>query len=142
MKALELKEKLLAEGCNASNFAILGRGDGAFCLDKKGAKWAIFYSERGCDSEPIFISENEEEACGYFFNYVLKQKHWHIVGFFKYESDAIALEDKLVSISIKSIRNDISAYKMANDLRYKVFVIGKDIFKVRERLGHVQVCYI
>lgn len=35
MKALELKEKLLAEGCNPSNFAILGRGDDAFCLDKK-----------------------------------------------------------------------------------------------------------
>lgn len=73
---------------------------------------------------------------------MLKQKHWHIVGFFKYESDAIALENKLVSISIKSIRNDIPAYKTANDPRYRVFVIGKDIFKLRERLGHVLVCYV
>ena len=141
MKASELQEKLIAEGCNPANFSVLGRGDDAFCLDKKGSKWAVFYSERGCDSKPIFASDNEVEACEYFFNYVVKQQHWHIVGFFKKESEAIELEDKLVSIGIKPIRNDIPAYKTANDPRYRVFVVGKEIFKVRECLGHVKVSY-
>ena len=132
MKASELQEKLIDEGCNPDNFAVLCRGHDAFCLDKKGSKWAVFYSERGCDSEPIFTSENEEEACEFFFNYVVKQQHWHIVGFFNKESDAIELVDKLVAIGIKPIRNDIPAYKTANDPRYRVFFVGKEIFKVKE----------
>ena len=141
MKVSELQEELIAEGCNPSNFAVLSRGDDAYCLDKKDSNWAVFYSERGCDSKPIFTSKNEDEACEFFFSYVIKQLHWHIVGFFKNESDAIDLEEKLVSISIKPIRNDISAYRSANDPRYRVFVVGKDIFKVREHLDHVKVSY-
>ncbi|MFM5463737.1 SPOR domain-containing protein [Aeromonas simiae] len=139
MNASELQIKLFAEGCNPANFSVLGRGDDMLCLDEKGGKWSIFYSERGCDSEPIFTSDNEEEACKIFFNYVVKQQHWHIVGFFKNESDAVELEDKLVAIGIKPIRNDIPAYKTANDPRYRVFVVGKEIFKVRECLGHVNI---
>jgi len=141
MKASELQEKLIAEGCNPNNFSVFGRGNDAFCLDKKGSKWAVFYSERGCDSEPVFTTKHEEVACEYFFNYVIKQQHWHIVGFFKHESEAVELENNLVSIGIKPIRNNIPAYKTANDPRYRVFVVGKDIFKARERLGLVKVSY-
>jgi len=139
MKAIELQEKLISEGCNPNNFSVLGRGDDAYCLDMKDGKWAVFYSERGCDSEPIFTSISEDEACEYFFNYVVKQQHWHIVGFFEKESDAVELEERLVSSGINPIRNDIPAYNTANDPRYRVFVVGKDIFKIREYLGHVNV---
>lgn len=141
MKASELKEKLIAAGCNPANFSVLGKGDDAFCLDKKRNEWAVFYTERGCDSKPIFTSDNEEEACEYFFNYVVKQQHWHIVGFFKKESEADELAGKLVSIGVNPIRNDIPAYKTTNDPRYRVFVVGKDIFKVRECQGHVKFRY-
>ena len=141
MKASELTELLIAEGCNQSNFSVLSRGDDAFCLDKKGNEWVIFYSERGCDSEPIFRSKSENNACEYFFNYVKKQDHWHIVGLFKKEEEAKELEGKINAIGIKPIRNDIPAYKTANDPRFRVFVVGKDIFKVRERLGSLQVNY-
>lgn len=139
MKASELTEKLIAEGCNENNFAVLSRGNDAFCIDKKGNEWVVFYSERGYDSDPIFKSESESEACEFFFNYVTKQKHWHIVGFFKSEKEAQELESKLAAIGIKPIRNDIPAYKTANDPRYRVFVVGKDIFKVRKHLGNVSV---
>ena len=33
-------------------------------LDKKGNEWVVFYSERGIDSEPIYQSESESDACG------------------------------------------------------------------------------
>jgi hypothetical protein len=135
MKPSELKKKLIAEGCNENNFAVLSRGNDAFCLDKKGNEWVVFYSERGCDSDPIFRSESENDACDFFFKYVTNQQHCHLVGFFKNESEAKELESKLLSIGVKPIRNDIPAYKTANDPRYRVFVVGKDIFKVRERIN-------
>jgi len=141
MKASELKGKLIAEGCNGNKFAVLSRGNDACCLDKKGNEWVVFYSERGCDSEPILKSESENEACEFSFNHVVKQKHWPIVGFFKSEKEAKDLESKLVAIGIKPIRNDFPAYKTANDPRYRVFVVGKDIFKVRKQLGDEPVNY-
>lgn len=141
MKASELNNMLIAEGCNKSNFAILSQGNDAFCLNKKGKEWAVFYSERGCDSEPIFSSKSENAACEFFFNYVKKQEHWHIVGIYKNENEAKELEDKIATIGVKSIRNDIPDYQTTNGLRFRVFVVGKDIFKVRERLGSIQIKY-
>lgn len=141
MKASGLRKRLLAAGCNESNFAVLSRGNDAFCLDKKGNIWVVFYSERGLDSEAIFSPESENEACEFFFDYVTKQQHWHIVGFFKNESEAKELESKLVAIGVQPIRNDIPAYRTASDPRYRVFVVGKDIFKVRESLGNVSIIY-
>ena len=141
MKASDLRKRLIAEGCNVNNFAVLSRGNDAVCLDKNGNEWIVFYSERDRDSEPIFSSESEEEACEFFFNYVTKQQHWHIVGFFKNENEAKELEGKLVALDVQAIRNDMPAYKTANDPRYRVFVAGKDIFRVREHLGNVSVNY-
>jgi hypothetical protein len=77
----------------------------------------------------------------FFYDYILRQQHWHIVGFFKAESFAIELEDKLKAIGVKSIRNDIPAYSALNDSRYRVFVVGKDIFKAREYLGDIHINY-
>lgn len=141
MKAAELKEKLLAEGCNENNFAVMSRGNDSFCLDKKGDQWAVFYAERGHDSEPIFTSADEAAACEFFYQTILKIQHWHLVGFFQQESQAISLEEKLKSLGIQPVRNDIPAYQAANDPRYRVFVVGKDIFAVRKHFGQVIVTY-
>lgn len=141
MKSSELTKKLLEEGCNPHSFAVLSRSHDAYCIDKKGKEWTVFYSERGCDSDPIFRSTSEEEACEFFYQYVINQEHWHIVGFFKDETDAKELEDKLLSIGIKPIRNDIPSYKSANDPRFRVFVVGKDIFKAKEYFGHIEIRY-
>jgi len=46
-----------------------------------------------------------------FFDYVKKQDHWHIVGFFKSEEDAKKLESKIKFMGAKSFRNNISFYK-------------------------------
>jgi len=141
MNSSQLIEKLLAEGCSKSNFTVNGHGSDVYCLNRKDGVWAVFYTERGQDSAPIFVSESEKEACEFFYNYIMKMEHWHIVGFFKKEGDAKALEAKLASIGVKAIRNDIPAYKQRNDPRFRVFVVGKDIFKVREAFGEPSIIY-
>jgi hypothetical protein len=141
MKVSELTEKLISQGCNKNNFAILSTADDAYCLKMKGNEWIIVYSERGSDSEPIYKSNSEEDASEYFYNYILKQEHLHIVGFFKDQTKAKKLELKLKAIGINPVRNDIPAYKEANDPRFRVFVVGKDIFKAREQLGKISINY-
>jgi hypothetical protein len=141
MKAKYLTKKLIAEGCNPKSFAVLSRNHDAYCIDHDGKEWTVFYSERGCDSDPIFRSINEEEACDFFYQLVINQEHWHIVGFFKDETEAKNLVTKLLAIDIKPIRNDIPSYKGAKDPRFRVFVVGKDIFKVRENFGHIEIRY-
>lgn len=139
MKVTDLQKKLIQEGCNPDNFAVLSKVDGVFCIDKNGNQWKVFYSERGQTSEPVFISTNENEACNFFYDLILKQQHWHLVGFFKQETDAKLLEEILLAADIKPVRNDIPAYKTANDPRYRLFVVGKDIFKARELLGKIDI---
>ena len=139
MNASELKDKLLAEGCNENNFAILSTGNDVFCLDKRGYDWVVYYTERGCDSEPIFKSRSEKVACKFFYDYILDMEHWHLVGFFKEKLDALRMESKLDNAGVKFRRNDIPAYKSSNDPRYRIFVIGKDIFKFRELFGNESV---
>jgi hypothetical protein len=141
MTASEVYKKLLAEGCNKSNFAIHRSEHDAFCLAQRGDKWVVYYSERGQDSPPEYESSSEDDACQFFYKLVMEQQHWHILGFFKAEGDAIALERRLKSIGVEPIRNDIPAYKHRDDPRYRVFVAGKDIFKVRELWGDTTVTY-
>lgn len=135
---LELEKRLIEEGCNPRNIAIQTRSDDAYCLDKINGFWSVFYSERGRDSSPIFSTDNKEEAAEFYFKHILKQQHWHIVGFFKNETLARNLQSKLDKFGIKYIRNDIPSYKFVGDKRYRVFVVGKDIFKVREKLGNLE----
>ncbi|MCL1046945.1 SPOR domain-containing protein [Shewanella electrodiphila] len=137
----ELADKLLSEGCTQNSFAVLSRQSDAYCLDKVAGKWSVFYSERGVDSEPLYTSKSESEACKYFYDLILNLEHLHLVGFFKLESQAFELVDKLAGFEIQSIRNDIPAYNTANDPRYRVFVIGADIFKVKNTLGEFEIKY-
>jgi hypothetical protein len=141
MTASEVYEKLLAEGCNKSHFAVHRSEHDAFCLAQRGDKWVVYYSERGQDSPPEYESASENDACLFFYKLVLEQQHWHILGFFEDEDDAIALEERLKSIGVEPIRNDIPAYKHRDDPRYRVFVAGKDIFKVRGLWGDTAVTY-
>ena len=141
MIASEVCEKLLAEGCTKSSFSIHSSQHDALCLAKRGDIWVIYYSERGQDYSPEFESTSEEDACQFFYKLVMEQQHWHIVGFFKNEGEAKALEAKLKLIGVESIRNDIPAYKHRDDPRYRVFVVGKDIFRVKELLGDISITY-
>ncbi|QQX79818.1 SPOR domain-containing protein [Shewanella sp. KX20019] len=135
MLASELTKKLLAEGCTPESFAVLSRQSDAYCLDRLGGAWAVFYSERGIDANPIYWSSSEIDACRFFYDYILNLEHWHLVGFFIQETKAQELEHKLKKFGVGSIRNDIPAFNTANAPRYRVFVVGKDIFKAKDHLG-------
>jgi hypothetical protein len=129
MKRCDLEASLLAEGCNINTFAVgTPKGaDDAFCIVYQNQRWEFFYTERGQDSQPIFTSESEEEASEYFYQYVLKQPNWHLVGWFGCESGALELERKISALGAKPIRNDIPEM---GGRQFRVFVQGKDIFPV------------
>jgi hypothetical protein len=137
MNIKELKHQLLEEGCSPFQFSVGPGGSDVFALDHKNGKWCIFYTERGRDDDPIFESASEEEACVFYFNYITtKIQHNHLVGFFTSEQNAQKLETRLAQNGIRSHWDKIP-YGGWNDPRYRVFVVGKDIFKARDILGEV-----
>jgi len=137
MNIRQLGHRLVEEGCSATNYSIGYRGSDVFCLLNQNGTWRVFYTERGQDDAPIFESKNEEEACEFYFEYIAKQiRHDHMVGFFHSEEYAKALSAKLDQSGIQSQRDKIP-YGVWADPRYRVFVVGKDIFKAREILDEV-----
>lgn len=141
MDALETYKKLIAEGCSTQNFAIDSHGSDVYCLCNKNGAWSVFYTERGVDCPPIFSSASQTQACEFFYNYIMEMEHWHIVGFYKDLSSAKAMESKLSSLSIRFVRNDIPAYREQNDPRFRVFVVGKDIFRFKDIFGEPCISY-
>jgi hypothetical protein len=141
MKAVEVRSYLLAQGCSEALFAVGSRGaaSDAFCLVHDGRHWTVFYTERGEDSPPIYSSDSESDACAFFVRHILSLEHWHLVGSFVRESEAIAVASKVESLGAKPIRNDIPHYSRMNDPRYRVFVKSKDIFPVREAFRELPV---
>ena|SRR5215207_824811 len=106
-------------------------GSDVFCLAQQDGPWRVFYTERGKADAPIFESTNEVEACESYFNYVTtKFRHNHLVGYYASEQNAIALELQLTQNGIQSHRDKIP-YGGWSAPRYRVFVVGKDIFKAR-----------
>jgi len=137
VNARELKQRLLHEGCSPYQFSIGPGGSDVFCLDQRDGKWIIFYTERGRDDDPIFESASEHEACEFYFTYIsAKIRHDHLVGFFVSQQNARSLTEKLAQHGIQSHEDKIP-YGGWSDPRYRVFVVGKDIFKARELLEDV-----
>jgi hypothetical protein len=137
MHASELEQRLLEEGCSCYNFSIGPGGSDGYCHERQEGIWRVFYTERGKDDPPIFESRSEAEACEFYFDYIAKKiRHNHLVGFFTSEQKAGDLEAQLAQPGIPSHQDKIS-YGDWNDPRYRVFVVGKDIFKARAVLGEV-----
>lgn len=139
MKASELTDLLLNEGCNHGNFRVgnVGGADDAFCLTENYGTWEVFYTERGTKS-PIFSSTSETEACEFFYKQIMEMEHWHIVGFFKEKKNLETLEKSMKEKGIIFHRNDIP-YGGPNDLRYRIFVIGKEKFKANEHFSELPI---
>lgn len=136
MNIQHLTQYLADEGCSPANYAIGTRGSAsdAYCLTHSGGQWSVYYTERGLDRTPIFESADEEEACAFFRNFIMNMRHDHLVGFFRAESAAQALQAVLERYGIPTLEDAIP-YHGWHDPRFRVFVVGKDIFKTREILG-------
>lgn len=141
MTLAEVTPFLLAEGCNPMTFAVGSRGSAsdAYVLAQQNGRWEVFYTERGSDSAPIFSTDNEDEACRFFIQKVSTTQQWHMVGWFTKEADANQMEEKIKTLGITPIRNDIPCFSGPRDPRYRLFVVGKDIFPMRTAFATLPV---
>ena len=138
MNVEELNGRLEEEACGHYS---LGKRDpgGAFCLIHENGMRRVFYSERNLDDAPLFEGESETDACEFFFDYMTNHiLHTHLVGYFISLANAEALAEKLLQYDIPTHRNDIP-YHGWHDPRFRLFVTGKDVFKVRDLLGELPV---
>lgn len=140
MNLAELKMRLEEEACSPSHYSLGTRyPGGAFCIVFEQGMWRIFYSERNFDDAPLFESADESQACEFFFHYMTTRiLHTHLVGYFIALENAEALAMQLSQHGIRTHRNDIP-YHGWHDPRFRVFVVGKDVFKARELLGELPV---
>ncbi len=136
MNSIELNDCLLAAGCNPENYAIESRGSysGSHLLHFANGLWQVCYTERGCNDAPTFTSPDEAAACTYFYNFVMGIRHDHCVGFFRTEATAAALSNQLSAYNMTPHTDQIP-YNGPHDPRFRVFVVGIDIFKARHLLG-------
>jgi hypothetical protein len=133
MELKDLHDKLIAEGCN--RFYIDGIGglqsDDVECLGFNNGAWEVYYIERGVKNEPLFISENKQEAIKYYYKHITNQEHIHIVVFTRFRKLFNLKKEKLEQAGIKIFENNIPHYKEKDDIIYRLFVINKDIFKAK-----------
>lgn len=131
MRISELQKKLEEAGCSQMTYSIESGGSDVYCLRNDGRRWNVFYTERGCDSEPIFTSDSESDACEFFFDYICKQPNWHLIGVFPSELEAKAFENEVARLGATPIRNDLPESMMGTP-QFRVFVAGRDIHLVRD----------
>lgn len=140
MDIQELEQRLVQEGCNPNSYAIgcTGLASDAYCLTHDGEEWSVYYTERGQHQAPVFKSHIEDDACQFFFRHMMGLRHNHCVGFFRSEARAQSLLNKLMQHGLNAHQDKIP-YGGPLDPRYRVFVVGKAIFKAKELLGAVPV---
>lgn len=136
MNIRELEQRLIEEGCNPGNYAIGSRGfaSDAYCLTYNGQEWQVYYTERGQDQAPEYSSNSEEEACEYFFQFMMKFRHDHCVGTFLSKSAATELHTALESHGLHPFQ-DVIPYPVLKEPLYRVWVSGKEIFLVENIIG-------
>ena len=136
MNFKELDERLAEEGFN-SQFYCVGPGwhrlgDG-YALDKVGDSFEWFYVERGQRGRAEKVFASEEEACRFVYE-TLSKDDWarsHMIGMFASEAEATALAGELSREGIRS-KTDRIPYGGPDAPRFRVFVYGRDVFKVRK----------
>lgn len=71
LKELENKLKLNSQISSDSYSLSGGLPNESLCINYNGRQWEVYYSERGNKSN-MNIFNTENEACEYFYNYLLK----------------------------------------------------------------------
>ena len=130
MNLRQLRKRLEEEGCSPLNYAVGSRASDAFCLIRESGIWKVCYSERGRDSDPIFTSASESEACGFFLDHMCRQPNQHLVGTFGSDEEAKTFEAEVARAGARPFRNDVPA-AIHGTPRFRVFVAGKDIHIAR-----------
>ncbi|MEQ1773761.1 MAG: hypothetical protein ABL891_08255 [Burkholderiales bacterium] len=138
MNVAELQRRFDEEAANGYVIGPDRRESDVYCLTQKGSHWEVCYTERGLDQSPLFTSGSEQEACDYFFKYMMSFRHDHCAGFFRSKTAADAFHVKLEAMRLSPWQDKIP-YGGLNEPRYRVLVAGKAIFAVRAAFGAVPV---
>lgn len=134
----ELKQRLHEAGCSTANYQI---GEpwavsDLYCLAKRNGRFHIFYTERGLDSPPEKIFDDEAEACQYYFDFVMNIRHNHLVGFYQ-SADSLERHAAFLEKHGIATTRDKVPYGGWHDPRYRLFVEGTDIFTVQQLLSNL-----
>ncbi len=136
MELNELYDQLIAEGC--VRFCIEGIGaqsyDDMERLEMKAGQWQVNYYERGQVVETLFSGPDKQEAIRFYYDYVMKIQHWHLVVFTRSLAVFNWHKDILENLGIGTIQNDIEE---EHDYKYRLFVTNKDIFNAKEALDEI-----
>ena len=72
MNRKQLEQRLKQENINEYYYSLEGGfPNEAFCINKGDNFWEVYYSERGRKSQ-VKTFEFEEDACDYFYNWLMK----------------------------------------------------------------------
>ncbi len=135
MTISELRQRLQAAGCSSANYH-LGEPHqvtDVYCLALRNGRWHVFYTERGNDSPPEKIFNNETEACQFFHDFVMRMRHLHLVGFYQ-SSEAFQQHMLFLQQQGFTTVSDQIPYGGWEDPRYRLFVEGLEIFAVQQLL--------
>ncbi|MDB6029284.1 MAG: hypothetical protein JWM68_5507 [Verrucomicrobiales bacterium] len=108
-----------------------------FCIERVGGQFEVFYVERGQRGEAIHRCESESAACDAFLAALDRERfsRAHCVGFFTTKSEADSLSERLVSAGI-TVHRDAIPYSSTTDMRYRVFVFGRDKIRAQKMIDH------
>jgi len=111
--------------------------DDTYCLERIDGQFEVFYVERGKRGETIHRCENESAACDAFLAILDRERfsRAHCVGFFSTKTAADDFSERLVSAGI-TVHRDVIPYSNSTDLRYRVFVFGRDKIRAQDVIGY------
>lgn len=129
-----LHEKFIKKGY--SRFCIEGVGD-SYCDDEQvlyysNGFWEVAHTERGHFYTPTFSSRSLENAIAFYENLMMRIKHNHIAVFTRDDSIKKTYSSLFTNNDIEFWENNIPHYSATNDIVYRLFVFGTDIFKIQE----------
>lgn len=133
MDSKELLERLAREGINPLSYRLEtingsgGLGD-CYCLRRSGPSWEVTYRERG-SYETLGTFATETEACDDFFARLDREAtaRSHLLTWFSEKAKADHFVAILLQAGIKPTHRDAPAFATRSDIRYRIFVDGRDL---------------
>lgn len=147
MDAKQLIDRLAREGINPLSYRLetIDGGDGqddCYCLRRSGPSWEISYLERG-QHRTLGNFATETAACEDLFARLDKEPtaRSHHLAWFPEKERTDALVAVLLQAGIKPTHRDAPAIANQSDVRYRVFVDGRDLEaarRIRDRFAGVE----
>ena len=121
----ELFDALIAAGC--LNFHIVGISkdiaNDTECLRLRDGQWEIYYTERGIERAPYFVSEDFAIAGEFYFRLITRMEHWHLQVFMRDAQIFEAEKAKLLAQNVKIKWDCIPNYAFVGDKMYRIFML-------------------